>query len=101
MSSSDSPTIVQLLKQLRQDIETSQEEMRDQDQDAAFFLEDIEVEAKFTVSGSGKAGIQIHIVNIGGEVKSEHVHTLKLKLKPSEKYVKIAHGKTNRVAPNP
>jgi hypothetical protein len=97
---SESTNLFQLLTQLRKEIETSQPDMLVNEQKPAFELQDVEVEAKFTVSGGGEAGIHIHVVKVGAEVKAEQVHTIKLKLKPTEAFLKVAGQTQNRPAPS-
>jgi hypothetical protein len=45
-------------------------------------LDDVEVEVRVTVTKEGKAGVNIQVVQVGGDAKLENVHTVRLHLSP-------------------
>jgi hypothetical protein len=92
--------LFEMVDKMRQDILLSQAQMSAEGREVAFLLDSAEVEAKFTVTNEGKAGIQFYVVTVGGDIKSENVHSIKLKLKPTSEFEKVA-GRINRAAPVP
>lgn len=94
--------LFEMIDQLRQDILVSQAQMRGEGREPAFSLENVEIEAKFTVAGEGKAGIKFYVVTAGGSVKAEKVHSIKLTLKPTGDFEKVANTAVKpRPAPAP
>lgn len=92
-------TLLDLLSVLREAIKTAQVGL--DDRGAAFKLTQVEVEAKVTASREGKAGIAFHLVTLGAQAKGEQVHTIKLKVVPTELYKHIAEGEKPSAAPRP
>lgn len=45
-------------------------------------IEDIELDIQVGVSFDGKAGINVHVLQLGGSAKRDDVHTVKVKLQP-------------------
>jgi hypothetical protein len=45
-------------------------------------VEDINVECKVTLTKQGKAGIHIHVIELGGTAGRDDVHTVTVKLSP-------------------
>ncbi len=82
----DKLQLADMLIALRSELQTAQNQAKDQDQDLKFLLEDIEVEVQFTTSkkDTTKGGIKFWVVNAeaGDETASQTVHKVKLKMKP-------------------
>jgi Trypsin-co-occurring domain 2 len=96
----DPESLLELLRQLREAIKTSQVDL--DDRGTAFKLSEVEVEAKVTVSKAANGGLKFHVVTLGADVKREQVHTIKLKVIPTPLFVAIAGGsRGNRAAPSP
>ena len=78
--------VLDLVKGLRDAIESSQEALKERGQDAMFQIDKVEAEIHFVVEKTAGAGggFNIHFVTIGakGSYKKENVHTLKLTLSP-------------------
>jgi len=47
-----------------------------------FDIKEVEIELSVAVKRKGKAGINVWIVEVGGEYSSEEIHKIKLKLEP-------------------
>jgi hypothetical protein len=93
MSSVDetSTTLFDLLAQLREDIATSQTKL--DERGAAFVLQEVEIEAKVTLTKAGKFGLKLHVLTLGSDVKREQVHTVRLKVKPTDLFTRVAGDK--------
>jgi hypothetical protein len=91
--------LLDLLSLLREAINTAQVSLEARGH--AFNLSEVEVEAKVTASREGKAGIVFHLVTLGAEAKGEEVHTIKLKVVPTEAFKHIAEGEKPSAAPRP
>jgi hypothetical protein len=54
----------------------------DSDRVPLLSVEDIDLECKVTVTKQGKAGLNINVVQLGGTVGRDDVHTVHVKLSP-------------------
>jgi hypothetical protein len=78
--------LAELIGDLRKELIKAQRE--GSDDEIRFLLEEVEVEVEVTSAkkATGEAGVEFWVVNTkaGGEIATESVQTLKLKLKPQK-----------------
>lgn len=69
---------------LKEFIKSVKEELLDSldEKEPFFVLDEVELEAAFTLDVEGKAGAKLVVVDIGGSTSASQVHRVKLKLTP-------------------
>jgi Trypsin-co-occurring domain 2 len=90
-----------LLAQVRLEIDRAQDNLRKSNKAAALDWESAEIEVSFGIKKEveGKGGVEFYVfaIEAGGSYKSEEVHRLTLKLKPSPgSAVAIAGGRKRK-----
>ena len=80
MGETNSIGLAELIDQVKQEL-FSQE--TGSDTTVPFFsVDQVTLELKVTVSKEGKAGLQIHVIEVGGGLSREDVHTIQVTLTP-------------------
>ncbi|MCH7647893.1 MAG: hypothetical protein IIA83_04725 [Thaumarchaeota archaeon] len=74
--------IASILDSLKKEFNEIEEASKGKVGKYGFDVKGIELELQFTVSKKGKAGVNIWVVELGGEYAKEELQTIKIKLDP-------------------
>lgn len=80
MSENDTIGLAELIDQVKQELLTQRP---GSGSTVPFFsVDQVTLELKVTVSKAGKAGLRIHVIEVGGNLSREDVHTIQVTLTP-------------------
>ena len=79
----DEITVKELIQKLSEELLESEQERERNGRRPVFEVSELTVELEFSVSRSrqGRAGLDVHIINIGGEAERAHSHTQRMTLR--------------------
>ncbi|GAA3767747.1 trypco2 family protein [Streptomyces phyllanthi] len=80
---SDPITVKELIRKLSEDLLESERERKQSGRRAVFEVAELTVELEFTVSRSrqGRAGLDLHVVDVGGEAGRTNAHSQRMTLR--------------------